>query len=58
MRRSTRLDHERRIEEAVTFLVEHLDEVIDLRMVADRVCLSRFHFHRVFQALMGRRQGT
>jgi AraC family transcriptional regulator len=57
MRRSTRLDHERRIEEAVTFLVEHLDEVIDLRMVADRVCLSRFHFHRVFQALMGETAG-
>jgi AraC family transcriptional regulator len=57
MRQRTRLDHEKRIEEAVIYLVEHLDETIDLRDLADRVCLSRFHFHRVFQALMGETAG-
>jgi AraC family transcriptional regulator len=51
MRRQTRLEHEERIEAAVRYLMEHLDEPIDLRELADHVCLSRFHFHRVFQAL-------
>jgi len=53
MRPTTRLDHERRIAEAVDYVVNHLDDTLDPRDLADRVCLSRFHFHRVFQALMG-----
>lgn len=57
MRHRTRLDHEERIEEAVRYIVEHLDEPVDLRDLADRVCLSRFHFHRVFQALTGETVG-
>src|SRR5580698_8818879 len=57
MRRRTRLDHELRIEESVRYIVEHLDETIDLRDLADHACLSRFHFHRVFQALLGETVG-
>lgn len=53
----TRLDHERRIEEAVAFLVANLDLPVDLGELADSVCLSRFHFHRVFQALLGETVG-
>jgi AraC-like DNA-binding protein len=53
MRRQTRLDHEERIEAAIRYIVEHLDEPIDLRDLADHVCLSRFYFHRLFQALVG-----
>jgi AraC family transcriptional regulator len=51
------LDHEQRIEEAIGYIVANLDEPIDLRDLADHVCLSRFHFHRVFQALMGETVG-
>lgn len=57
MRRRTRLDHEERIENAMRYVVEHLDEPIDLRDLADHVCLSRFHFHRVFHALVGETVG-
>ena len=57
MRQRTRLDHEARIEEAVAYLLENLDEPIDLGELADQVCMSRFHFHRVFQALLGETVG-
>jgi AraC family transcriptional regulator len=57
MRRQTRLDHEERIEDAIRYIIAHLDEPIDLRALADRVCLSRFHFHRTFQALTGETVG-
>ncbi len=45
------------MEGVVRYIVEHLDEAIDLREVADHACLSRFHFHRVFQALLGESVG-
>lgn len=57
MRRRTRLDHEERIINAIRYIDERLDEPIDLRDLADHVCLSRFHFHRIFQALMGETVG-
>jgi AraC family transcriptional regulator len=57
MRLQTRLEHEERIERVVRYIVEHLDDSIDLRDLADRVCLSRFHFHRIFQALAGETVG-
>jgi AraC family transcriptional regulator len=56
-RLQTRLDHERRIEEAVRFLIENLDHPVDIATLADSVCLSRFHFHRVFQGLLGETVG-
>ena len=28
------------------YLLDHLDDRIDLRELADHVCMSRFHFHR------------
>lgn len=57
MRERTRLEHEERIEAAIGTIVRHLDEPIDLRDLADRVCLSRFHFHRIFRALVGETVG-
>ncbi|MGV3616921.1 MAG: AraC family transcriptional regulator [Fimbriimonas sp.] len=56
-RPQTRLDHERRIEEAVAFLIDNLDDPVELTELADQVCMSRFHFHRVFQALLGETVG-
>jgi AraC family transcriptional regulator len=51
------LDYEERIEDAIGYILEHLDEPIDPRELADHVCFSRFHFHRVFQALAGETVG-
>jgi AraC family transcriptional regulator len=57
MRQTTRADHEIRLEEVVRYIAEHLDEPINLGDLADLACLSRFHFHRVFQALLGETVG-
>jgi AraC family transcriptional regulator len=57
MKQQTQLDHEQRIAAAIGAIIEKLDEPIDLRALADTVCLSRFHFHRVFQALTGETVG-
>jgi AraC family transcriptional regulator len=57
MRPQTRLEHEARIEETIRYIVAHLDEPLDLRDLADHACLSRFHFHRIFQALVGETVG-
>lgn len=57
IRQTTRLDHEQRIEDAIHYILHHLEEPIDPRSLADHVCLSRFHFHRVFQALTGETVG-
>lgn len=43
--------------DAVRYIVNHLDAPIDLGELADHVCMSRFHFHRVFQALLGETVG-
>ena len=56
-RRTTRLLHEERIEDTVCYLMEHLDDPMDLGLLADRACLSRFYFHRIFQALLGETVG-
>jgi len=53
MRTDTRCDHEARIKDAVHYILDHLDECIDLGGLSDRACMSRFHFHRVFHALLG-----
>jgi AraC family transcriptional regulator len=39
--------------EAIRYIVEHLDDPLDPRQVADWIGLSPFHFHRVFQGLLG-----
>lgn len=57
MRQQTRQDHEERLEEAVRYILAHLDGPIDSGDLADHVCLSRYHFHRVFQALVGETVG-
>ncbi len=57
MRQRTRLDHEDRMTEAVRAILERLDEDISLPELADSVCLSRFHFHRLFRGLLGETVG-
>ena len=57
MRQTTRNEHERSLECAVEYVLAHLDEDLDIRQVADRANYSRFHFHRVFNALLGETAG-
>lgn len=53
MKPQTQQDHIERITTAIVYILDNLDEAININQLADRVCLSRFHFHRMFQALMG-----
>ena len=57
MRPRTRPNHEERIQAAIRCVVDPLDGPVDPRDRVDRVCFSRFHFHRVFQALTGETVG-
>ena len=50
---STASEYQRRINNAVTFILEHLEQPIQLDDVARASHFSAFHFHRIFHALMG-----
>lgn len=41
----------------MAYLVANLDDPVNLGELADSVCLSRFHFHRVFLGLLGETVG-
>jgi AraC family transcriptional regulator len=52
-RPTTTLTYEQRVNRAIDYVVGHLDEPLRLRELARVALLSPFHFHRVFQALIG-----
>ena len=49
----SRSDYAARLDRVVTWLVEHLDDDLDLNRLAEVACLSPFHFHRVYRGLQG-----
>lgn len=50
---SITLDYQRRFNRVVDHILEHLPERLTLARLAAVACFSPFHFHRLFQALMG-----
>ncbi len=52
-RRSPRPDYVRRVNRAIDYIIEHLDQPLRLEAVARAAHFSPFHFHRVFRSLMG-----
>jgi AraC family transcriptional regulator len=52
-RSATALTYVQRVNLAIDHIVGHLDEPLRLRDLARVAMLSPFHFHRVFQALIG-----
>jgi AraC family transcriptional regulator len=46
-------EYEGRINRVVDFISSHLDEKLSLDQLAKIACFSRFHFHRVFTAMVG-----
>ena len=50
---STSAEYHRRINNAVTFILQRLDQPIQLDDVARASHFSPYHFHRIFHALMG-----
>lgn len=48
----SKLEYQKRINNALTYIRENLDRTISLEEVARAACFSPFHFHRIFSALM------
>jgi len=46
-------EYTERIHQAIDYINKHLSEEINLDILADAVCFSPFHFHRIFSAIMG-----
>lgn len=53
MKTTTRQSCAARIERAQQYLLEHIDETIDLERVAAVAHFSPYHFHRVYVAIVG-----
>jgi AraC family transcriptional regulator len=51
--RTTQSDYAERLERVFRWLVDHLDDTLDLARLADVACLSPYHFHRVYRAMQG-----
>ena len=47
------MNHVDRINRVLEYIEANLDTNIDLGLLADKCALSRYHFHRVFKALVG-----
>lgn len=43
----------KRIDKALDFIGQHLDEVLDLDALCQTVHLSKYHFHRLFTSQVG-----
>lgn len=52
-RPTTSTEYVERVNLAIDYVVTHLDEPLRLKAVAGAAMFSPFHFHRVFQAVMG-----
>ncbi|VVE38047.1 AraC family transcriptional regulator [Pandoraea pneumonica] len=49
----TRIRYAERMEPVLQWLASHPDTAPDLYQLADLACLSPYHFHRIYRALMG-----
>ncbi len=51
------LEYRRRIDRAVRYILANIDRPVSLDEAAEAACFSKFHFHRVFTALMNEPPG-
>ncbi|NCC62691.1 MAG: AraC family transcriptional regulator, partial [Verrucomicrobiae bacterium] len=52
-RQETIKDHQERLNRALQYINEHMDEPLSLQTLADVACFSPYHFHRIFAAYVG-----
>lgn len=45
--------YEQRINRVIDYIREHIDQELSLDVLAKIACFSKFHFHRIFRALVG-----
>ena len=50
---SKSLDYVERVNRAIDFILQNLDQSLKLEVVAKAACFSPFHFHRIFRLLVG-----
>ncbi len=53
LKRSTRIELYKRLSNSSDYILEHLNENIELQSLADAACLSKFHFLRLYKMLHG-----
>lgn len=53
MKLTTEQDYQQRIVRTLVYVQQHLDDDLELEQVAAVAAFSRFHFHRIFRALVG-----
>ncbi|MGF9916819.1 effector binding domain-containing protein [Paenibacillus ehimensis] len=47
------MDYYKRIQGAIQYIEDHLQEELDITAIASAACFSAFHFQRLFQAISG-----
>lgn len=52
-RPQTARDYSRRLERVAAHIWAHLDEDLDLGVLAEIACFSPYHFHRIYRAVLG-----
>ncbi|MEI6439143.1 MAG: AraC family transcriptional regulator [Alphaproteobacteria bacterium] len=52
-RKETRESYAKRLQRVVEHIWANLDQPLDLNQLADIACLSPYHFHRVYRAMIG-----
>lgn len=50
---TTLAEYRRRIEQAMAFIIEHLDQPVNLESIAAASHFSPYHFHRIFHGMVG-----
>src|SRR3977135_2494903 len=55
--RDSRSEYEKRMHRVLEHIDQHLDEALNLEMLAEVAHFSSFHFHRLFSAWMGETLG-
>jgi AraC family transcriptional regulator len=53
MNTHTQRDYEQRILRVLIHIQEHLDDSLDLEVLAEVACFSPYHFHRIFRGMVG-----
>jgi len=47
-------EHEKKIQETLNFIEQHLTDKLQLHSLAEHAGYSRFHFHRIFRKIIGK----
>ena len=45
--------YQERLDRVTAYIYEHLDDDIDLQVLADVACMSPYHWHRIYHAMQG-----